>query len=369
MRIGVTCYPTVGGSGILATRLGVEFSKKGYEVHFITYDRPVEIKGVDHKNILVHLVSVVEYPLFKYPPYVVSLGSEMFRISEQYDLDLIHVHYAIPHATSALLARMMTSVPYVVTLHGSDVTLLGSDPSLLPVNTFSIDNADSITAVSRYIAEEANNRLGIKKNISIIPNFVDHHLFSPVSPDKNQRHRRQVVLIHISNFRPVKRIQDLVMAMKYVVQEVEESQLVLVGDGPEKHRIEHLVDELNLKRNIIMTGNRRDIINLLRYSDIFILCSEMESAPITLLESMSSGLPVIAAEVGGIPELITNGKNGFLVPPKSPKNLAEKILELIKDKDLRIKIGSQARKTVINKFTVNKVIPKYEEVYRRVIKN
>lgn len=368
MKIGITCYPTVGGSGILATRLGVELSKRGHEVHFITYERPVAIQGLDHENVSIHLVSVVEYPLFKYPPYTISLGSKIFHVSEQYDLDLNHVHYAIPHSTAALLARMMTGVPYVVTLHGSDVTILGSDPSFLPVNTFSVENADGLTSVARYLAEEAHGRLGIKQEISVIPNFVDSDDFSPAPPDVAQRPGdRQVVIIHISNFRPVKRVQDLVVAMHTVVKEAGDTRLILVGDGPERHRVELLVDKLDLRRNVLLTGYRRDIIDLLRCSDVLVLCSEIESAPLTLLEGMSSGIPVIATAVGGIPEIVADGRNGFLVPPNSPRELAEKILELNADMKLRLRMGEAARRTVLERFTADKVVPQYEEIYRRVV--
>ena len=366
MRIGIACYPSVGGSGILATRLGVELAERGHEVHFIAYERPVAIHGVDHENVSVHLVSVVEYPLFRYPPYTVSLGSEMFRVSNQHGLDLIHVHYAIPHATAALLARAMTGVPYVVTLHGSDVTLLGGDPSFLPVNTFSVESADAITAVSGYLVEEARSRLGINRDITVIPNFVDSDAFSPAPDEAVEGHSgRPVVITHISNFRPVKRVQDLVAAMGMVVEEAEGARLLLVGDGPERHRIELLVEELGLGRNVLLTGYRRDIPHLLRCSDVLVLCSEMESSPLTLLEAMSSGLPVVTTEVGGIPEIVKDGGNGFLVPPGSPRELAERILELNSDSALRRRMGAAARRTVLERYTAEKVVPQYEEVYGR----
>ena len=309
-----------------------------------------------------------DYPLFKYPPYTVSLASMIFRISEQHSLDLVHVHYAIPHSTAAMLARMMTGVPYVVTLHGSDVTILGGDPSFLPVNTFSIENADGITAVSEYLVEEAHDGLGIKKDISVIPNFVDSNAFSPAPPDADERRRdRRVVIIHVSNFRPVKRVQDLVVAMETVVKKAVDARLILVGDGPERQKVELMVDELGLRRNVLLTGYRRDVLNLLRCSDLLVLCSEIESAPLTLLEGMSSGLPVIATDVGGIPEIVADGRNGFLVPQNSPGALAEKILELDSDKELRLKMGEEARRTVLERFTAEKVVPEYEEIYGRVV--
>jgi len=267
-----------------------------------------------------------------------------------------------------MLARMMVGVPYVVTLHGSDVTILGGDPSFLPVNTFSIENADGITAVARYLAEAAHDRLGIKQDISVVPNFVDSDAFSPAPHEAVENlGDRQIVIAHVSNFRPVKRVQDLVAAMEIVVKEAEDAQLILVGDGPERQRVELLVDKLGLRRNVLLTGYRRDVVDFLRCSDTLVLCSEIESAPLTLLEGMSSGLPVIATGVGGVPEIVADGRNGFLVPPKSPGALAEKILELASDKELRLRMGEEARRTVLERFTADKVVPKYEEIYRSVV--
>ena len=368
MKIGVTCYPTVGGSGILATRLGIEFAKRGHEVHFVTYERPVAIQGVDYENVSVHLVSVVEYPLFRYPPYTIALGSEMFRVSQQYRLDLFHVHYAIPHSTAAFLSKQMTGTPYVVTLHGSDVTILGSDPSYLPVNTHSVESADAITAVSSFMAKIAHERLGIEQEITIIPNLVDVDVFTQAPREIIERNmKRDIVVIHVSNFRPVKRVQDLIYAMSIVAKEVDGARLVLVGDGPDRYRIERLVETLDLRRHVHLTGYRSDVPNLLRCSDVLVLPSETESAPLTLLEGLSCGLPVVATRVGGIPEIVENNVNGFLVPPKHPEAIAEKILELNSDKELRARLGKAARMTVLERYTAEKVVPLYEEVYNKVL--
>ncbi|MCW3979092.1 MAG: N-acetyl-alpha-D-glucosaminyl L-malate synthase BshA [Candidatus Bathyarchaeota archaeon] len=367
MRIGITCYPTVGGSGILATRLGLELADRGHDIHFITYERPVAIQGVDHDNVQVDLVTVVEYPLFKYPPYTIALGSEMFRVSQQHELDLLHVHYAIPHATAALLARGITGVPYVVTLHGSDVTILGSDPSYLAVNTHSVEEADAITAVSSFMAEEAHERLGIRKEIKVIPNFVDAERFSPAPCEVVERNNgRDVVVTHVSNFRPVKRVQDLVYAMSIVAKEAPGTRLMLVGDGPERHGVERLIDRLDLRGHVLLTGYRSDVPNLLRCSDVVVLCSETESAPLTLLEGMSCGLPVIATSVGGIPEIVDDEANGFLVPPKHPEAIAEKILELNANRELRTRLGEAARRTVLKRYTADNVVSQYEETYEKV---
>ena len=370
MKIGVTCYPTVGGSGILATRLGLELADRGHEVHFITYERPSAIQGVDHRNVRVHLVNVVDYPLFKYPPYTVALGSAMVKYSREHALDVLHVHYSLPHATAALLASEITGIPYVVTLHGSDVTILGSDPSYLPVNSYAVQRADAVTAVSDFIRREAYARLCITRDVRVIPNFVDPEVYSPAQCNMMERNGdRDVVIIHISNFRPVKRIQDLVYAMTMVVKRAQNARLVLVGDGPERYDVERLIDHLGLSRNVLVTGFRSDVADLLRCSDIFVLCSQSESAPLALLEGMSSGLPVVATSVGGIPEIVRDGFNGFLVPPKHPEALAAKIIELNEDKQLRRRLGEAARSTILERYTAENVVQRYEEVLERVIKN
>jgi N-acetyl-alpha-D-glucosaminyl L-malate synthase BshA len=348
--------------------LGVEFAKRGHEVHFITYERPVAIQGVDYENVYVHLVSVVEYPLFKYPPYTIALGSEMARVAQTHDLDLIHVHYSIPHSAAALLARGMAGVPYVVTLHGSDVTLLGSDPAYKPANNYAIDSANSVTAVSRFMEEKARKGLGINKDIHVIPNFVDAELFAPAPCEVIERRKeRDIVVTHVSNFRPVKRIQDLVYAMNIVAKGAPYARLMLVGDGPDRHRIERLVNELKLQDRVLLTGFRSDIPNLFQCSDVAVLCSETESAPLTLLEALSCGLPVIATNVGGIPEIVTDGENGFLVQVKHPEGIAEKILELNNHKALRERLGLKARQNILRNYTAERVVRQYLDVYEEVL--
>jgi len=367
LRIGVTCYPTFGGSGILATRLGVELARRGHETHFITYQRPVAIHGVDYPNVQMHHVSVVEYPLFKYPPYTIALGSEMSRVTERHGLDLLHVHYSIPHATAAYLSRQITGKPYVVTLHGSDVTILGSDPAYEPVNTYSVEAADAVTAVSRFMAEEARNGLGIEHEITVIPNFVDTELYRPdecVDPERMEF--RDIVVGHVSNFRAVKRIEDLVYAMCIVTKTAPDARLILVGDGPERHRIERLIDRLGIRQSVLLDGYRSDVPERLKCMDTLVLCSETESAPLTILEAMSSGLPVVATNVGGIPEIVEHGRNGYLVPLKHPEDIAERLLELNADKGKMRRMGEQARETVLDRFSTDKVVGRYLEVYEKV---
>ena len=368
MKIGITCYPTVGGSGILATRLGVEFAKKGNDIHFITYERPVAIQGIDYENVYVDLVGVVEYPLFKYPPYTIALGSQMARITRQNSLDFLHVHYSIPHSSAAFLARELTGKPYVVTLHGSDVTLLGSDPAYEPVNTMSVERADAITAVSKFMADEAHKSLGIEQDIKVIPNFVDPDEFHPAPCQVlEERSERDIVVIHVSNFRKVKRIQDLIYAMRIVTKEAPDSKLLLVGDGPERYNVESLVRELDLKENVLLTGYRSDVPDMLRCADVLVLCSQTESAPLTILEAMSSGVPVVATRVGGIPEIIKDGQNGYLVPVKSPEEIAEKLVLLNNSPDNIRNLAESARETIIEKYSISKILDQYKQVYESII--
>jgi len=367
LRIGITCYPTFGGSGILATRLGVEIARRGHETHFITYQRPVAIHGIDYDNVYIHHVSVVEYPLFKYPPYTIALGSEMSRVTDRHGLDLLHVHYSIPHATAAYMSRQITGKPYVVTLHGSDVTILGSDPAYEPVNTYSVEAADAVTAVSRFMVEEARNSLGIEHEITVIPNFVDTELYKPdACIDPERAESRDIVVGHVSNFRPVKRIEDLIYAMCIVTKKAPDARLILVGDGPERHGIERLIDKLGLRHSVLLDGYRSDVPERLKCLDTLVLCSETESAPLTVLEAMSSGLPVVATNVGGIPEIVEHGHNGFLVPLKHPEDIAERLLELNADKRKMRLMGERARETVLERFSTDKVVGRYLEVYEKV---
>ncbi len=313
------------------------------------------------------MVNVLEYPLFKYPPYTVALGSEMARVSQQEKLDVLNVHYSIPHATAAYLAREITGVPYVVTLHGSDVTILGSDPSYHIVNNHSVEKADAVTAVSEFMQREAYERLGIEREVNVIPNFVDAQVFTPAPCDAVEVDCDECGgIIHVSNFRPVKRVADLVYAMAIVTKEEPNAKLTLVGDGPDRHSVEKLIDSLELHKNVNLTGFRSDIPNLMRCADIGVLCSETESAPLTLLEGMSTGLPMVSTKVGGVLEIINDGKNGLLVPPKHPEELAQAILRLYKDQKLRSRLGEKARKTILERYTAEKVVNQYITTFKSV---
>lgn len=368
MNIGVTCYPTIGGSGILATRLGIELAKAGHNTHFITYERPFALQGAQSDLVKMHQVHVREYPLFKYPPYTVALATEMAEVTQKEGLDLLHVHYSLPHATAALLARNVTGKPYVTTLHGSDVTILGEDPSYELINTMSVEASDAITAVSQFMADTARNNLGVKKEIQVIPNFVDHNKYQPAPCELiRAREGKAITLIHVSNFRTVKRIEDIVYSMCVITKEEPKAQLILVGDGPERNRVERLVKKLELTENVLTVGYRDDVPGLMNCADALVMASETESAPLTILEGMSSGLPIIATRVGGIPEQVQDGYNGFLVPYAHPDEIAEAALKLNADPRLQADMGINARKTVLEKYTVDKVLSQYVKVYESVV--
>ncbi|MBE0634176.1 N-acetyl-alpha-D-glucosaminyl L-malate synthase BshA, partial [Candidatus Bathyarchaeota archaeon] len=313
-------------------------------------------------------VSVVEYPLFKYPPYTIALASEMARVTKRENLDFINVHYSLPHSTAAQLSREITKKPYITTLHGSDVTILGSDPSYEPINTMSIEASDAITTVSKYMAEEAKTSLGIEKEIHVIPNFVDEEIYQPAPCHLLETPRpRAITLVHVSNFRPVKRIEDLIYSMCILTKKEPNAQLILVGDGPDRHNIERLIDKLDLRRNIRVTGYRSDVAAMMNCADALVLCSETENAPLTILEGMSCGLPIIATNVGGIPEQVQDGVNGLLVPLKHPEEIAEAALKLNSDEKLLARMGENARKTVLEKYTKEIVLKQYLEVYNSVL--
>ncbi len=366
MRIGITCYPGVGGSGLLATRLGVELAKRDHEVRFITYEVPFELQEGVYENVKVDLVDVLEYPLFRYPPYTVALASRMAQVAQKHQLDILHVHYAIPHALSAFMANQMTGVPYVVTLHGSDVHTLGADPAYQPATRFAVEAAHAVTCVTNHICQTAEQTLGVRCSIEPITNFTDTELFKPNACEFQMRNGKQQ-LIHVSNFRPVKRVSDLVTAFAQIASEVPDVDLLLLGDGPTRHDVDRLIRKYELNNRIQCPGFKRDVHQYLRCADAFALSSELEGAPLSLLEAMSCGLPVVSTAVGGIPEIIEDGENGLLVPFGDIDAMAEKLYAILTDSTLAGRLGKQARQHIIKHHTVEKVLPQYEAIYEKVI--
>jgi len=315
MKIGITCYPTYGGSGVVATELGKELAGRGHDVHFISYALPIRLTMKDH--VYFHEVEVLSYPLFEYPPYDLVLATKMAEVMTRFDLDILHVHYAIPHSISAYLAKMMLRdrvVPFVTTLHGTDITLVGNDRSYLPITRFGIEQSDAVTAVSEYLKQRTILEFQIQRPVQMVPNFVDCNIYGRAT-DRTLRKRYaqddEGILIHISNFRPVKRVED-VIAIFALVRQKRNTRLLMVGDGPDRPKAEWLANTHGIARDVLFLGKQNDMSELLAISDILLLPSELESFGLVALEAMACEVPVIATRVGGIPEVVQDGVDGFL---------------------------------------------------------
>lgn len=357
MRIGITCYPTFGGSGVLASELGRELAKK-HSVHFICYEKPFRIEGTD---IPFHKASVVPYPLFKYPPYTVALASKMQEVAENEDLDVLHVHYAIPHSTSAYLAKKVLNdtIKVVTTLHGTDVQLVGLDPSYKSVTKFSIEQSDGVTCVSTFLKRVTREKFSIKKDIRVIYNFVNPSFY------RSEPHEGMVVT-HVSNFREVKRIPDVINTFCKIAAKVP-AQLFLVGDGPEKPLAQELVKKCNMQKRTTFFGNMRSVEDILAKTDVFLLPSQVESFGLAALEAMASSVPVIATHVGGLPEFIDHEENGFLCELGDIDCMAQYAVELLKDESFKKDIGRKARQKVEKFFTSDIIVPEYEKYYQEIL--
>ena len=360
MKIGIVCYPTFGGSGVVACELGLGLAKE-HEVHFISYACPPRLE-TDNCRILYHRVDIPPYPLFEYSPYTLALASKIIDVIEHNHLDIIHVHYVIPHAASAYLAKkaLVARTKIVTTLHGTDVQLLGLDPSYKPIVEFSMENSDSLTAVSEFLKKETQEKFSITRPITVIPNFVD--------PEKYKRTSRgeEKIICHISNFRPLKRVADVVRIFGMIAKKVN-SKLYLIGEGPTKHPAQRLAEKLGLGEKVCFWGNVRDVSRILGKSDLFLLPSQQESFGLAALEAMSSEVPVVATKVGGLPEVIRHGKDGYLAEVGDLETMVEYCLKILTDEDLAEKMGKKARMRVLEKFTTDKVVPRYVSLYRRTL--
>lgn len=371
MKIGITCYPTYGGSGVVATELGIELAARGHEIHFISYAMPIRLSSA-HERIYFHEVEVTSYPLFDHPPYTLALATKMFEVAEEASLDLLHVHYAIPHSVSALLARMMAQskkLPFITTLHGTDITLVGNDRSYLPITRFSIEQSDGVTAISRYLRERTIHDFEIKRPIEVIPNFVNCDLYTRC-PDQSTRQRwaknGEPILMHLSNFRPVKRICDVVEIFALVREKIP-AKLVLMGDGPDRGSAEFAVRKKSLSKDVFFLGKQDDVQQKLGLADLFLLPSDEESFGLAALEAMACEVPVVATDVGGLPEVVTHGVDGYLIPPRDVKAGAKFALEILTRPDRGRSMGRQARVNARRKYCSNDVIPQYEAYYNRVL--
>ena len=374
MKIGVVCYPTYGGSGVLATELGLGLARKGHEVHFITYRRPARL-GHFQANVFYHEVdSGSDYPLFEFAPYETSLASKLVDVVENYKLDLLHVHYAVPHASVAYMARKILMdrgryVPFVTTLHGTDITLVGTHPAYEPTITFAINKSDGVTAVSESLRRDTLANFAICNPIEVIYNFIDFKRFKR----ENKNHFKQAIaprgeriLIHVSNFRPVKRVDDVIYIFK-IVNDATPSKLLLIGDGPERGRCEDLSRRLGLSQDIRFLGKQDAVEELLAVSDLFLLPSESESFGLAALEAMACQVPVISSDVGGIPEVNLDGKTGFLSGVGMVDKMAEDALRILKNDEILARFRAAALAQA-ERFDIEAIVPKYEAYYQEVIR-
>ncbi|MEO8051170.1 MAG: N-acetyl-alpha-D-glucosaminyl L-malate synthase BshA [Acidobacteriota bacterium] len=372
MNIGITCYPTYGGSGIVATELGLELATRGHEVHFITYANPIRLDpGIP--RIHYHEVEVSNYPLFQYPPYCLALASRMLDVADAYDLDLLHVHYAIPHSISAMLAQQMMApkrrLPFITTLHGTDITLVGADPSYFPITKFSIEKSDGVTSISEDLRKHTIEVFGVSNEIRVITNFINCDLYHP-DPDKagavEYVPKGEKLLIHVSNFRPVKRVLDCIRILAEVRKHTP-AHLLMVGDGPDRGAAEHLVRQLKLTPHVSFLGKQNHVERVIPLAHVLLMPSEMESFGLVALEAMACGVATVATNVGGVPELITQGVNGFMEPVGDIAGQAVRAVELLTDDALHERITAAGRATALNQFCTNRIIPQYERLYEHVL--
>ncbi len=371
MKIGITCYPTYGGSGVVATELGMELAARGHEVHFISYAPPIRLNHTSER-IHFHEVEVTTYPLFDHPPYALALAVKMAEVAGGAGLDLLHVHYAIPHSVSALLARAMTAprrLSFITTLHGTDITLVGADRSYLPITKFSIEQSDGVTAVSHYLQQRTLREFDIQRPIEVIPNFVNCDLYR-----RNDRPEERAqwapygepVLIHLSNFRAVKRVTDVVEIFA-LVREKMPAKLVLMGDGPDRGAAEWLVRQKGLTPDVHFLGKQERVHDKMGVGDLFLLPSDSESFGLAALEAMACEMPVIATNVGGILEVVTQGVDGYLVAPRDVAGAARHAIDILSRADRGREMGKMARASAFERYCASKIIPLYEGYYRRVL--
>jgi N-acetyl-alpha-D-glucosaminyl L-malate synthase BshA len=372
VKVGITCYPTYGGSGIVATELGLELAARGHEVHFITYANPIRLDQ-DVARIHYHEVEVSNYPLFQYPPYCLALASRMAEVAESYDLDVLHVHYAIPHSISAMLAQQMLAptrrLPFITTLHGTDITLVGVDPSYFPITKFSIEKSDGITSISDYLRGETVEVFGVRNEIRVIKNFVNCDTYHPdevKSGAAAYAPAGEKLLIHLSNFRPVKRVLDCVRILAEVRKSVP-AHLLMAGDGPERSPAEHLARELKLDRHISFLGKQSHVERLIPLAHVLLMPSQLESFGLVALEAMACGVVPVATRVGGVPELITDGEDGYLEAPGDIAAQAARVVRLLTDDDLHYRMRKAGRWNASERFCSDKIIPQYEKYYEDVV--
>ncbi len=373
MRIGIICYPTFGGSGVIATELGKGLSKRGHEVHFICYNLPARLTASTN-NIYFHLVDVVSYPLFKFPPYTLALASKTAEVIEEYKLELIHAHYAVPHSASAHLAQQLVgdeSVKIITTLHGTDIRLVGLDPSYFRVTKYAIENNNGITAVSNYLAQVTREEFCTACDIRVIPNFVNTTRFirrSEPALRRNYASPEEKIITHISNFRALKLVPDVVITFEKIAKQIP-AKLLLIGDGPEFARTMEMVSRLHLQKQVVFLHQLENVQDVLGITDLFLLPSEMESFGLAALEAMSCEVPVVASDVGGLPEVVEHGVSGYLVPVGDTDKMSEYGIKILADEQLGKKMGYRGRGIAIEKYSEEAIVEIYENYYREVLGN
>lgn len=376
MKIGITCYPTYGGSGVVGTELGIELAARGHEVHFIAYQQPIRLNN-QHPQIFFHEVTVSQYPLFEYPPYDLALATRMAEVAEIYDLDILHVHYAIPHSVSALLARQMLAamdrprkLPFVTTLHGTDITIVGADRSYLPVTRYSIEQSDGVTAISNWLKQRTLQEFEIKNPIEVIHNFVNCDIYR--RDPKAAEHRSEFaapderIVVHVSNFRPVKRITDVIEVFDRI-QKALPARLLLMGDGPERSRAEWLVSQKGLRKKVEFMGKVDRVNEKLSVADLMLMPSELESFGLAALEAMACEVPTIATAVGGVPEVVDHGRTGYLAAVGDVETMARCAIEILSDEKRLREMGMLARWEAQARYCSTRIIPEYEAFYKRVV--
>ncbi len=370
MKIAIVCYPTFGGSGVVATELGIALAERGHEVHFVTYQQPVRL-GLLNNNIYFHEVHVPEYPLFRYQPYELALSSKLVDTIKHYGIELLHVHYAIPHAYAGYMAKKMLKeeniyIPMITTLHGTDITLVGNHPFYKSAVTFSINKSDVVTSVSEDLKNKTLDIFEVTNEIEVIPNFIDSKKYSNSFTDCQRSLMApdgEKIITHISNFRKVKRIPDVISVFHKVLQEVP-SKLIMVGEGPEKEKAELQCEQLGIEEHVLFLGNSNEIDRILCFSDLFILPSETESFGLAALEAMANKVAVISSNTGGIPEVNKHGESGFLSAVGDVEEMAKNAVYLLKDEQLLEKFKENAQK-IAKQFELQNILPLYEEVYEK----
>jgi len=370
MRIGITCHPTIGGSGTVATDVGIRLARRGHQVHFISYDLPFRLIMEYDENIFFHAVNVTNYPLFKFPPYDLALASRMAEVAERQKLDIFHVHYAIPHAACAILAKLIaqdTRIKVVTTLHGTDITYVGNDPSFFRITKFSIESSDAVTAVSEWLRRRTQEEFQTQCNIRTIYNFIDTNKFRP-RPCVRSRFSRddEKIVMHMSNFRPVKRVRDVVEVFHLIKKQVP-SRLVLIGEGPELSVADQMIKGFGITDHVEYLGTQDCVEDIIPCADLLLLPSEYESFGLAALEAMASEVPVVASRSGGLIELIDHGKTGFLADVGDVQTMAAHGIEVLTNPEVARKIGTQARQSAIERFNPDIIVDQYEELYRSVV--